>query len=82
MEKTWVMSDRERKEYNKQLEEKRKMKQGSQSDGMVRFYYINLHIITYFREKCLLCACYSVKQLKFISGAVSSYMAFLNWFQD
>ena len=42
MEKSWVMSDRERKEYNKQLEEKRKMKQGSQTtdaEQMVCFYF-------------------------------------------
>ena len=34
MEKTWVMSEMERKEYNKQVEEKRKQKQGeSYKDG-------------------------------------------------
>ena len=31
MEKTWVMSDKERKEYCQQLEEKRKQKQGESS---------------------------------------------------
>ena len=41
MEPSWVMSERERKEYNKQLDEKRKMKQvESQKDGefMVNFF--------------------------------------------
>ena len=34
MEPSWVMSERERKEYNKQLDEKRKNKQsGSQTSG-------------------------------------------------
>ena len=43
MEKSWVMSDRERKEYNKQLEEKRKMKHGSQTtedEHMVCFDFV------------------------------------------
>ena len=34
MEPSWVMSEKERKEYNKQLDEKRKNKQsGSQTSG-------------------------------------------------
>jgi len=45
MEKTWVMSDRERKEYNKQLEEKRKMKQGGQTDGMVCIFIISIYTL-------------------------------------
>ena len=36
MERSWVMSDKERQEYNKQLEEKRKMKQKDSNAEMVK----------------------------------------------